>query len=217
MRNVYLVTFFLCVLLFSVFGVRGGKFTAPPLDVFPEWGFPGMGYQPKLRPQSASSFFADGRADRLPPEHTVMRGMLRDDDAMFQGKDSSGAWIKGFPSAVQVDARLLERGRERFTIYCAPCHGALGDGKGITSKYGMNTLVSNGNYHTDRVRNMAEGEIYNVITNGSASKVMLPYADKLEPADRWAVVAYVRALQRAQQGTAADISDASARKTLGLP
>src|SRR3954469_625749 len=115
MRNVYLVTFFLCVLVFSIFGLRGTKFTSPPIDVFPEWAFPGMKYQPKLRPQAASNFFADGRADRMPPEHTVMRGMLRTDDAMFQGKDASGAWIKGFPSAVTIDERLLERGRDRFT------------------------------------------------------------------------------------------------------
>src|SRR3954464_13123991 len=215
MRNVYLVTFFLCVLLFSIFGLRGTKFTSPPIDVFPEWAFPGMKYQPKLRPQAASNFFADGRADRMPPEHTVMRGMLRTDDQLYAGKDAAGAFVKGFPIA--IDAKVLERGRERYSIYCAPCHGALGDGHGITSRYGMNTLVSNGNYHTDRVRNMAEGEIFNVITNGSASKVMLPYADKLAPEDRWAVVAYVRALQRAQQGTAADVADASARKTLGLP
>jgi len=80
----------------------------------------------------------------------------------------------------------------------------------------MNTLGSNGNYHTDRIRQMAEGEIFNTITNGSASKVMLPYADKLSPEDRWAVVAYVRALQRTQQGKAADVTDATAKTSLGL-
>src|SRR5581483_8786098 len=118
MRNVYLITLFVCVLLFSIFGLRGNRFTQPPIDVFPDWAFPGMKYQPKLRPQSASQFFADGRADRPPPEHTVMRGMLREDDALYAGKDPSGQWLKGFPAKREngqpfaVDAKLLERGRD---------------------------------------------------------------------------------------------------------
>jgi mono/diheme cytochrome c family protein len=205
MRNVYLVTFFACVALVAILGFRGSTFTSPPMDVFPEWAFPGMKYQPKLRPQSASKFFADGRADRMPPEHTVMRGMLDDDDGMYRGKDSAGQWLKSFPNGVTVDLKLLERGRDRYQIYCAPCHGLDGAGDGITSKYGMGTLASNGNYHSDRLRQMPEGQIFDTITHGSASKVMLPYGDKLTPADRWAVVAYVRALQRAEQGTVADV------------
>jgi mono/diheme cytochrome c family protein len=111
----------------------------------------------------------------------------------------------------------MERGRDRYQIYCVPCHGAAGDGNGITSKYGMATLTTNGNFHTDRPRAMADGEIYNTITNGSASKVMLPYADKLSPDDRWAVVAYVRALQRARQGTVADVTNAADKQSLGIP
>jgi mono/diheme cytochrome c family protein len=216
MRHVYLVTFFVAALVASILGLRGVTFTSPPLDVFPEWAFPGMKYQPKFRPQSASEFFADGRADRLPPPNTVMRGMLAEDDAFFRGKDGAGAWVKGFPANVTVDRQLLERGRDRYTIYCQVCHGAAGDGNGITVRYGMGSLTTNGNYHTDRLRNMTEGELYNTITNGSASKVMLPYADKLEPADRWAVVAYIRAQQRSHQGTAADVTDAAARQTLGI-
>jgi cytochrome c553 len=225
MRHVYLITLFACIALVSVFGLRGTKFTAPPIEVFPDWAFPGMKNQPKLRPQADSAFFADGRADRMPPPHTVMRGAQEDeaghyngdDDALYAGKDSSGQWVRGFPNALHVDLKFLERGRDRYTINCAPCHGILGDGHGITSKYGMGTLATNGNYHSDRIRQMAEGEIFSTITNGSASKVMLPYADKLSPEDRWAVVAYVRALQRARQGTANDVTDAAARKTLGLP
>lgn len=214
MRNVYLVTAFVVVLTVSVLGFRGARFTSPPLDVFPEWAFPGMKYQPKLRPQAASQFFADGRADRMPPEHTVMRGMLRENDQLYRGKDAAGAYIKGFPAGVTVNRAFLERGRDRYAVYCAPCHGAIGDGNGITKQYGMGTTPS---YHDDRLRNMAEGEIFNTITNGSPTKVMLPYADKLVPEDRWAVIAYVRALQRAQTGTAADVTDAAARRTLGLP
>jgi mono/diheme cytochrome c family protein len=200
----------------SILGLRGVTFIRPPMDVFPEWAFPGMKYQPKFRPQAASEFFADGRADRMPPEHTVARGMLADDDHFYRGKDATGAWVRNFPAAVAVDMALLERGRDRYTIYCQVCHGVTGDGNGITVRYGMGSLPTNGNYHTERIRAMADGELFNAITAGSVSKIMLPYADKLDPAERWAVVAYIRALQRAQQGTAADVTNAAARQTLGI-
>jgi mono/diheme cytochrome c family protein len=216
MRNVYLATLLACVLLVSILGFRGTTFTHPPADVFPEWLFPGMKYQPKFRPQAASTFFADGRADRMPPPHTVMRGMLEADDAMYRGKDANGQFIHGFPAGVTVDMKLLQRGQERFTIYCSPCHGLDGAGDGMLSKYGMGTLAGNGNYHSERIRTMPEGQIFDTITNGSASKVMLPYADKLTPEDRWAVVAYVRALQRTQEGTVADVTDTAAKQTLGI-
>ena len=105
----------------------------------------------------------------------------------------------------------MAHGQERYNIYCQPCHGALGDGNGITKQYGMGITPT---YHDDRIRQMAEGEIYNTITHGK--NTMLPYADKLLPEERWAVVLYVRALQRAQSGTAADVSEASAKQSLGL-
>ena len=215
MRNVYLATLFVCVLGVSILGFRGAKFTAPPIDIFPEWAFPSMGRQPKHRPQSESKFFADGRADRMPLEHTVARGMLREDEHLYQGKVAGGAFANGMPAKLPVDMKFLERGQNRFQIYCAPCHGARGDGQGMTVKYGMGTVSANGNYHDPRLRTMPDGEIFNTITNGK--NTMLGYADKLTPEDRWAVVAYVRALQRAQQGTAADVTDAAAKSTLGLP
>lgn len=211
MRNVYLITAFVCLAVVSVLGLRGTKFTAPPLDVFPESIFPSMEFQPRPRPQSASTFFADGRADRVPPQHTVARGMLRDDDALYLGKDASGAFIKGFPEKLTVNAEFLQRGRQQYSIYCAPCHSEIGDGNGITKRYGMGATPT---YHDDRLRNLPEGEIYHVITNGK--NTMLPYADKIAPADRWAVVAYVRALQRAQQGRMGEVADAAARQKLGI-
>lgn len=213
MRNVYLITALACVLILSIFGFRGTKFVQPPIDVFPEWAFPGMKRQPKYRPQADSKFFADGRADRQPVEHTVMRGMLREDDHLNRGKDTAGAFARGFPTALTVDMKFLERGRDRYAIYCLPCHGAVGDGQGITKQYGMGATPT---YHDDRLRKMPEGEIFNTITVGSPNKNMLPYADKLAPEDRWAVVAYVRALQRAQQGTVADVTDSAAKQTLGI-
>lgn len=211
MRQVYLITLFVCVLLVSLLGFRGTPFTLPPLDVFPEWAFPGMKYQPKLRPQSESAFFADGRADRVPPANTVARGMLREDDHLYRGKNATGAFAAGIPAGLTVDLKFVERGRDRYQIYCAPCHGAVGDGNGITKRYGMGATPS---YHDARLRDMPEGEIYNTISNGK--NTMMPYADKLVPEDRWAVVAYVRALQRAQQGRTADVADAAAKTSLGI-
>jgi len=213
MRHVYLATFFACVLVVSILGFRGTPFTAPPMDVFPEWAFPGMKYQPKLRPQSESRFFADGRADRLPPEHTVARGRLGEDDHFYRGKNTAGGWVERLPAELTVDLGFLERGRERYTIYCAPCHGATGDGNGITKRYGMGTTPT---YHDDLRRKLTDGQLYDTITNGTQNQNMMSYADKLAPEERWAVVAYVRALQRAQQGTAADVTDPAARQILGL-
>ena len=215
MRNVYLVTAFVGVLIVSIFGFRGTKFTSPPIEVFPEWAFPGMKNQPKPRAQGSSEFFADGRADRPPVERAVMRGMLREDEHLSRGKDATGAFARGFPAAlsVEVDLKFLQRGKDRFEIYCAPCHSAVGDGAGITKQYGMGATPT---FHDDRLRKMPEGEIYNTITVGSPNKNMQSYADKLAPEDRWAVVAYVRALQRAQQGVVADVTDAAGKQTLGL-
>jgi cytochrome c553 len=212
MQNLYLVTLFVCVLVVSILGFRGSTFTAPPIDLFPDWAFPGMEVQPKLRPQSTSAFFADGRADRTPPPRTIARGMLRDDDHLHLGKIASGAFAPSVPVSLTVDRAFLERGRDRYQVYCAPCHGALGDGNGMTKRYGMGATPS---YHDARLRTMPDGEIFNTITVGK--NTMMPYADKISPEDRWAVVAYVRALQRAQQGTVADVADPAGKKALGLP
>ena len=214
MRYVYLATFFFVVLAVSILGFRGSLSTRSPIELIPD-----MDHQAKYKPQAESRFFADGRADRPLPAGVVPFGrsanasdstFLRADDATYLGKNADGSWVTGFPKSVKVDARFMARGQDRFTIYCAPCHGALGDGNGITKQYGMGATPS---YHDDRLRTMAEGEIFNTITNGKGN--MLSQADKLSPADRWAVIAYVRALQRAQNGTAADVPP-SYKAELGL-
>jgi mono/diheme cytochrome c family protein len=211
MRNVYLVTAFVVVLAVSVLGFRGTKFTHPPMDVFAEWAFPAMRIQPKPRPQGASNFFADGRADRPLPAGVVSRDPLRNDDALYAGKAADGAWLRGFP--VAVNDQLMARGKDRYIIYCLPCHGAVGDGNGITKQYGMGATPT---YHDPRLRDIAEGEIFNTITHGSPNMNMQSYADKLLPEDRWAVILYVRALQRAQTGTTADVP-AAHKSELGIP
>jgi len=210
MRYAYYVLFFFCVLTVCILGFQGHHFTQPPLEIFPNAIFPEMTYQQKYKAQGASDFFADGRSDRPLPAGVVSRDPLRNDDEVYLGKDAQGQFIRHFPKAITVDSQLLERGRERFTIYCAPCHGALGDGNGITKQYGMGATPS---YHDDKIRGLADGEIYNVITNGY--NTMLPYADKVVPQDRWAIVAYVRALQRAQMGTVNDVPAAN-KSELGL-
>lgn len=201
MRYAYYTLAFLVVLLLSVMGFRGMTSTLPPIEVFPD-----MDHQAKYKPQATSKFFADGRADRPLPAGVVPRGRtvaadadyLRADDARYAGKNADGSFVKGFP--VEVTETMIRRGQSRYAIYCAPCHGALGDGNGITKSYGMLTTPT---YHDDRLRGMAEGEIFNTITNGK--NTMFPYADKLSPDERWAVVAYVRALQRAHHATLNDV------------
>lgn len=213
MRYVYLVTAFLVVLVVSIAGFRGRKSTKPPIEVFPD-----MDRQAKYKPELESQFFADGRVDRPLPAGVVARGrtvaenadFLRADDFLYRGKAPDGSFARGFPPELKLDEQFMARGRDRFTIYCAPCHGALGDAQGITHGYGMVTTAS---YQDDRIRQMPEGEIFNTITNGK--NTMSSYADKLRPEDRWAVIAYVRALERARHGTVADVP-ADHKADLGL-
>lgn len=214
MRYAYLVLLFVVVAAVSVLGFRGSHSEKPPLEFFDD-----MDHQPKYKPQAESAFFADRRADRPAPAGVVAFGrtagqaeekFLAADDHFYRGQAADGSYAKGFPQGVEVNAALLERGQLKYTIYCQPCHGALGDGNGITKKYGMGATPS---YHDDRLRGVAEGELFHVITAGKGT--MFPYADKLEPADRWAVVAYVRALQRAHNGAAADVVPAH-KSELGL-
>jgi len=204
MRFAYYTLAFVVVLLLSVMGFRGSFSTRPPIEVFPD-----MDHQAKYKPQATSKFFADGRADRPIPAGAVPFGrsatqsdpaFLKADDFHYDGKLPDGTFGRGFPASMEITGAFIERGQNRYQIYCAPCHGTLGDGNGITKSYGMLTTPT---YHDDRLRGMAEGEIFNTITHGK--NTMMSYADKLSPDDRWAVVAYVRALQRAAHGTINDV------------
>ena len=108
--------------------------------------------------------------------------------------------MRGFPQSLTIDGTFMARGRERYEIYCTPCHGTLADGRGIVAQYGWGGPIS---LHDDRLRDMSEGEIFNTITHGK--NTMFGYAEKLEISDRWAVIAYVRALQRSQNGRIEDV------------
>jgi len=141
-----------------------------------------MGNQPKKLPLAPAAFFGDGRSERPLVEGTVYRGEL-EDDALAVDKDSSV-----FP--LPLTPQLLQRGRERFNVFCTPCHGLDGDGNGMVAERGFRHPTT---YHTDRLRQAPVGHFYDVITNGFGA--MSDYAAQIPPRDRWAIIAYLRALQ----------------------
>jgi len=151
-----------------------------------------MGSQPKNRPLSPSEFFADGRSERPLVENTVARNSTADDD-LFVAKDSNR-----FP--VTVDMALLERGEERYKIFCSPCHGLQGDGNGMVAMRGMKHPPS---FHQQRIRQEPSGYIYDVITNGFGQ--MLGYSAQVPPRDRWAIIGYVRALQLSRNAPVSEL------------
>jgi mono/diheme cytochrome c family protein len=163
--------------------------------------------QPKAKPQSKSGFFADGRTGRLPVEGTVARGELREDDHLFRGK-VNGVFATTFP--FKVDAAVMERGRERYTIYCTPCHGATGLGNGMVIQRGFKVAAAS--HHIERLRNAVPGYWFDVITNGFGA--MYGYAAQVPVKDRWAIVAYVKALQLSRNATAEDIPEAQREAVL---
>ena len=141
-----------------------------------------MARQPKAKPLSPSDFFADGRSERPLLENTVARGSI-DDDNLAVAKDSNA-----FP--IKLDQDLMERGRQRYKIFCTPCHGLQGDGNGMVAMRGMKHPPT---YHQPRLRQVPNGYLYDVITNGFGA--MLGYSAQIPPRDRWAIIAYLRALQ----------------------
>src|SRR6202047_488133 len=151
-----------------------------------------MALQPKNRPLSPSDFFTDGRSERPLVENTVARGSFAD-EALFVAKDSNN-----FP--LPVTQELLERGQGRYKIFCTPCHGLQGDGNGMVAMRGMKHPPS---YHQDRLRQSANGYIYDVVTNGFGA--MLGYSAQVAPRDRWAIVAYLRALQLSRNAKVSDL------------
>lgn len=152
-----------------------------------------MAHQPKSRPLSPSTFFDDGRSERTPVENTVARGSIADDE-LFVPKDSNA-----FP--LLLTPELMKRGQERYRIFCAPCHGIQGDGNGMVVMRGMKHPPS---YHQDRLRQEPNGYIYDVITNGFGG--MLSYSAQIPPKDRWAIIAYVRALQLSRNAPVSELS-----------
>jgi hypothetical protein len=158
-----------------------------------------MWRQPKTQPLDASEFYPDHQVSRPLVPGTIARGHLRLDEAYYTGAQN-GKWVDNLPMPVTLE--LLKRGQERFNIYCSPCHGRLGDGKGMISQRGFNVRRPVASYHSDRLRKMPVGYFYDVITNGYGA--MYSYASRVEPEDRWAIVSYIRVLQLSQHASTAD-------------
>jgi mono/diheme cytochrome c family protein len=220
LRGFFLIFFLLGIALVSVLGFRGTRTTNPPIMIFPD-----MDYQPKVRPQAPLGFFTDGRGSRPPVPGTVPIGYQMpnanaaaspgapvapmpaegpDRLAFTAGTDypntgkMGATWGTGIP--IPVTAEFMQRGQERFNINCAVCHGPVGAGDGIVKQYGMATIVS---LLDQRIRDMSDGEIFHTITHGK--NTMFGYGHNVTVHDRWAIIAYLRALQRAQNATPADV------------
>lgn len=166
-----------------------------------------MFVQPKSDPLKESDFFADGGASRPLPANTIARGHLDLDEAFYQGRIGTNL-VTTFPYPVTL--AMLQRGQERFEIYCAPCHGRTGAGNGMVVQRGFPAPPS---YHIDRLRNAPVGHFYDVMTRGYG--IMSPYAVRVDPADRWAITAYIRALQLSEHATLNDVPMAERAKLEG--
>jgi mono/diheme cytochrome c family protein len=169
----------------------------------------GMMDQPRTKPLAENDFFADGSGARPIPAHTVARGHLDEDDAFFTGM-TNGQLVAAFPTL--LTRPLLARGRERYEIFCGVCHGSAGDGKGIIVQRGFPQPPS---FHELRLREAPVGHFFDVIKNGYG--VMYSYASRVEPEDRWAIIAYIRALQFSQRATPDDVPPDERAKLDALP
>jgi mono/diheme cytochrome c family protein len=170
-------------------GCWGNRSDKPPVHII--WN---MDFQDKWDPQEPAEFFADNRAMRPDVPGTVARGQLKDDDLLWRGRDLDGRFADKLPDGMTLDAALLARGHERYDIYCAPCHDQAGRGQGPVTLRGGGFKVAPANLHQERLLPMPLGYFYDVITNGKMPN-MYPYAAQIPVEDRWAIAAWVRALQ----------------------
>ena len=206
MRYFLLIFAVAVVLVMAIAGKRGDMSRRSPIEVFPD-----MDRQLKLRPMQPNAFFANGVSSQPHPVGTIARStpiQTASGPVMpFEDASVNTGRIPGTTNFVELNpltlnADLLKRGQQRFTINCSPCHGQLGDGNGITKKLGM-TVVAN--LHDKRIVSMGDGEIFYVISNGR--NLMQSYASQVDVQDRWAIVAYVRALQLARLGNLDDVPE----------
>ena len=208
MRYFLLIFLTLMALVFGVAGLRGHLSRKPPIEIIPD-----MNRQFKLRPEQPDSFFANDRTSQLPPPGTVARSraIQSDNGPVYEYEDSpvntgrvTGTTNFVATNPLPITPAMLRRGREQFEIYCTPCHGGLGDGNGITKKLGDMPAVAN--LHDQRIVEMTDGEIFNTITHGK--NLMGAYGPMISVKDRWAVVAYLRALQLSWLGSTNDLPPA---------
>ena len=202
----FLLIFVVCTaMVVAIAGKRGSLSRRPPIELFAD-----MNRQPKLRPQTPDVFFADGRSSR-----TQIQGTIAREDTNFEDMPVNTGHVTGTTNFVEtipieVTAKLMARGQQRFNINCAPCHGAQGDGRGITVRVGAMPPTPK-NLHDKTYVVMTDGELFNTITYGK--NLMGPYGANVTVEDRWAIIAYLRALQLSQLGTLDDVPEQS-RSTL---
>ena len=203
MRRSFITGLMLVALLLA--GCRGTQSDNPPFHLNLD-----MDFQQKFGPQEANPFFEDNAAMRAPVPGTVARGELRDSSALHRGRNDAGNYVEDIPIA--VTRAVLERGQEQYNIQCSVCHGKTGAGNGIVMRgdYGYTPAPS---YHIDRLRNAPDGYMYDVIANGV--RTMPAYGQKVPVLDRWAIVAYIRALQRSQNASPDELP-ASVKSRLGV-
>lgn len=194
------------LLIVLIAGKRGDTTRRTPIEVFPD-----MDRQLKLRPQTPNGFFASGLSSQLTPPGTIAQSkpMTVGGQEIYPYEDMpvNTGRITGTTNFVEsnpfpITAQLLARGQQRFTIYCSPCHGQIGDGNGITKKIGAMAIV--GNLHDKRIVELADGELFNTVSNGKNN--MQGYAPQIPVEDRWAIIAYLRALQLSRLGSVDDLS-----------
>lgn len=188
-RLVFVLFALTCPLLLSGCA-RGCTSSRPPIHVNPS-----MDDQPKVLPQTASEFFYDGSSMRPPVPGTIPIEGLKEDAAFFTGKGADGQFVATIP--VPVNEALVQRGHERYAIYCQPCHDARGDGKGILFQRGN---IPTASFHQEKILKYTDGQIFDVVTNGAG--LMPGYRWPIPPADRWAIIAYVRELERKRLASA---------------
>ena len=167
-----------------------------------------MADQPRYKPLAKSNFFGDERSARLLVPGTVAQGELRADEHFYSGK-SGGKPVETFP--FPITRGVLERGRERFNIYCSPCHDRVGAGQGIVVRRGFRPPPS---LHINRLREAPVGHFFDVMTNGLGA--MPDYTEQVSPRDRWAIAAYIRALQLSQHAALADLTEKERQQLLGM-
>lgn len=183
-------------------GCRGMTSDDPPIH--PNLN---MDYVQRFEAQEPNPFFLDGAAMRQPVPGTIARGRLRTEEnaPFYYGRTASGAYVETIP--VEVTPDLVLRGQDRYDIYCTPCHGQAGDGRGIVAvgNGGLGYGFQVPSYHTESLRERPDGYVYDVIQNGI--NTMPSYGHEIPASDRWAIVAYVRALQRSQEASSADVPE----------
>jgi mono/diheme cytochrome c family protein len=190
----------LAVLALSLTACRGNPSEEPPIHLQQN-----MDFQERGDPQERNDFFADGRVMRPPVAGTVAHGLLKEDDHLWRGRLPSGQLADALPPGMELTPALLDRGQQRFDIYCQPCHGALGYGDGPATRRGGGFAVRPANLHQQKLLPAPLGYLFDVASNGKGS--MKGYAAQVPVEDRWAIAVWVRTLQVASQGQQTDVPE----------